>query len=337
MRACGDCGATIPDDAAFCPTCGRPQSEGATEHAQPVVAPPRAGMRNRILVAVGVLAVVALAVATAVFLLSGRSARGAVVSLTSGQPIVGATILSPEGTATTDGSGYFVLRKLHLGAQVVTVTVDGFPPFEAKLQVRPIGTTETRLKLPDASVTVHVEETAQQPRGLDDAKVTVGGVAAKRVATSTYELVALKPGSADVAVTSQGHESTSTSIPLEPGENEVTVQVELTPAETYVRYFEAFKASRWSDAYAYFHPDIKKTETLAAFSKNMQIWGAPEGMTVEGTRTLPTWTSPATNMSYTDVVEVRRKLDGKSRAGRYSNTGTSYWVNVGGLWLRVDM
>ena len=70
----------------------------------------------------------------------------------------------------------------------------------------------------------------------------VGGVEASRTATGRYEIKGLRPGAAAIKVTGPSHESTETSVTLKPGENEVEVGVSLTPAETYSRYFQAYKS-----------------------------------------------------------------------------------------------
>ncbi len=350
MRACYRCGAQIPEDAAFCPACGTQQS-GAARPERPAggetndqeagsgrATPAYSRKRTSIVVAAVVFASLLTVIGAGAFLFADRAAQGALVSLTTGQPIAGATIRTVSDSVKTDDSGRFVLPKLRIGTQVVTVTVEGYAPFEASLQVPVAGATLSTIKLPDASVTVHVEEVAVQPQAIASAEVKIGSTAASLTPSGTYELKGLKPGPTVVEVTApSSHEPTKTTLTLKPGKNDVRVRVYLTPAETYSRYFQAYKSGRWSSAYAYLHPDVAKRESLATFTKDMQAWGTPLSLTMNGTRMLPRWTSPYTDVAYTNVAEIRRTLVGVRRGAHYANTTPQHWTNVGGLWLRVDI
>lgn len=326
MRTCVSCGAEIGDSASFCAECGMPQGSTA-----------RSAAPKRTLAFAGLgLAGLALVAGVAAFLLFPRSAEGVLVSLTTGQPVAGATVRSVTGAATTDGSGRFTLRDLRLGRHPVTVTATGFPAFDAEVAVRPFSAEGNRLALPDAAVTIRLEETALQPKPVRGAAVLVGRQAGSSVATGTYELKGLRAGPATITVTCTSHEPTRTSIVLASGRNEVVVRLRLTPAETYSRYFEAYKAGQWRAAFAYLHPDVAKRESLASFTADMKDWGTPLSITMNRTKMLARWTSPKTTETYADVAEIDRTLVTQKAGGRYVSSLPQHWVNVRGLWLRVD-
>ena len=134
MMVCAGCGAELPDDAAFCPKCGSPNPDHARS-APPAVGQEHVGAparnRTRIIAAVAGLGILLAGAGIAWFLLHGRTAQGALVSLTSREPIAGAGIQYASGVAKTDTAGRFVLPKLRLGTHDVTVTVPGFAPFVA--------------------------------------------------------------------------------------------------------------------------------------------------------------------------------------------------------------
>jgi hypothetical protein len=293
--------------------------------------------RRRWIVAVAALVLLLLATGSAAFLLWERTGSGVVVSLTTGEPVAGAVVRSVAGTATTDAAGRFELRGLRLGRQPVTLAATGFPPLDTAVEVGVFGGDESRIQLPDARLTVRVEEIAVEPKASPSVRVTVGGMTASRTASGTYEAKGVRPGRTTVAVTGASHEPTKTTVTLRPGPNAVTVRSSLTPWETYSRYFLAYKTGRWAVAYSYLHPDIAKRESLATYTNDMKAWGTPVSIALLGVRKLDRWTSPYTRTAYPGVVEIRRTLVTNKQTMRYVTSLPQHWANVAGIWRRVDL
>jgi hypothetical protein len=145
------------------------------------------------------LALVVVAAGVAAFMLYGRTARGSVVSLSTGRPLAGVAISSVQGTATTNAEGRFELSGLRIGTHPVTVTAAGFAPFDATVRVGALGGAESQIAVPDAKLTVRIDEVAVDLKAADGVKVTVGGLTASRVGTGTYEITGAKPGRVTVA------------------------------------------------------------------------------------------------------------------------------------------
>lgn len=287
-----------------------------------------------ILSATGVVLLLALSVAA--FLLYPRTAGGAVVSLTSGEPIAGAIVRGPFGEVKTDDAGRFALGNLRLGTYPLTVMAKGFAPFNTSVKVGAFGRDGGELKLPDASVTVRVKETALAPKPVK-ATVSVRKQKASAAATGTYVLKGIPTGTTTITVSAPNHMEKQTAVDLKPGTNEIVVHMSLTPAETYVRYFEAYKSRDWKTAYAYLHPDVAKVEPLATFTEDMKGWGTPGSIKMGKTRMLKSWTSPQTHKTYREVAEIHRTLFTDLKGARMQSALPQHWVYVEGLWLRVDL
>jgi hypothetical protein len=270
-------------------------------------------------------------------MLYGRTARGSVVSLSTGRPLAGVAISSVQGTATTNAEGRFELSGLRIGTHPVTVTAAGFAPFDATVRVGALGGAESQIAVPDAKLTVRIDEVAVDLKAADGVKVTVGGLTASRVGTGTYEITGAKPGRVTVAASGASYEPTKTTLALKPGANSVTLRVRLNPWETYSRYFQAYKSGRWAVAYAYLHPDVAKRESLATYTADMKAWGVPVSTSLQSANRLPSWTSPKTGVTYRDVVELHRTLVTNKGAMRYVTALPQHWANVGGVWMRVDL
>lgn len=353
MKYCTACGHGIPDDAAFCSACGRQQESVAAgpplPQSQPGMPPPPAVQAEaapakrrlrlpRIPLKTAAIGLgVFLLVALVLFLLVGRTTRGSLLSLSTGEPIAGATIRSDSGTAKTDAAGVFTMSSLHIGTHEVTVTAKGYAPYKTTLHVAAIGGGNNELRMPDSSVSVHVVEIAKQPQTVTDSDVHIDDKAASADASGTYTIKGLRTGPATITVSSPSHEPTTVPIDLKPGVNDLDINVSLTPAETYTRYYEAYKADQWKVAYGYLHPDVVKRESLSTYTNDMKAWGKPVSIDMQGTKMLPKWTSPYTSVTYTDVAEVRRTLVSMLKGGRLQSSKPQHWVNVNGMWLRVDL
>ena len=264
-------------------------------------------------------------------------ARGILVSQSRNRPVAFATLRTAAGSIRTDSAGRFDARGLRLGTTRVTVSATGFPPFTATIVVRPFVVSENRITLPDASLVVRISEVAVEPAAVKSSSVKVGRVTATVGASGTAELKGLPAGPALIRASAPGHEPAVTTFTLSPGGNEVYIRLNLTPAETYLRYLQAYKSRRAAAAYAYLHPDVRRLESLRTFTRDMQGWGAPISVTLGKTRMLASWTSPYTKNAYTEVAEMNRTLVGKSSGGLYTNTMSQHWARVDGLWLRVDI
>lgn len=345
MATCERCQAEMPDHAAFCPECGtlRPVGfEPAPLAPEDATLSTRGAPHRRrwwLLVVLGVILVFvgAAAAVGAVKWRTGGRIDGTLVSMSTNRPIAGATIRTRVGVAETDAAGRFSLRDVRPGAHAATVTVAGFAPLRATLVASAFHPPQVTLRLPDATVRVMLGEIAAQPAPIVTPAVLIGGAQATLDASGTYEVRGVPPTSTLVRVSAPGHEATQTTVQLRQGANDVHVALFLTPAETYNRYFSAFKAKNFRAAYAYLHPDVVSRENLATFTKDMQAWGTPLSLQIGGIRALGQWTSPFTQASYRNVVVIDRTLTGDRSGVHYVNRASQHWANVDGLWQRVDV
>lgn len=286
------------------------------------------GMRTRI-----VLALVACAALAALTGCTGE-ARGVLVSLTGERPIAGATIQVGSQVATTDPSGRFSLQAVPVGANVATVTVQGFPPFQANLNVEGQSASEATITLKDSALKAAVVELAIEPTAIPSCTVFVGEATATVGPDGRFEVVGLPPGPIVVRVAAPSHEPTETTITLLPSSNEASIDLSLTPEQTYLRYFEAYKFGRIVLAYKYVHPDIRKKQSLRVFTKDMQSTTAVS-LVFGKTRTLAKWKSSLSKKSYSNVAEIDRTYTGEYLGTRFTDNASQHWVKVAGIWFLI--
>lgn len=252
-----------------------------------------------------------LAFCAALAVLAGCTgeAKGVVVSLTSGRPIAGAKVETGSQVTTTDPSGRFSIQGVPVGANVATVTVQGFPPFRASLNVDARSSSDATITLKDSALTGAVVELAIEPAAVPSCTVSVGEATAAIGPDGTFEVVGLPPGPIVVRVAAPSHEPTETTITLLPASNEASIGVSLTPEQTYLRYYEAYKFGRMALAYKYVHPDIRKKYSFKTYTKEMQSTTAVS-LVFGKTRMLARWKSSMSKKSYLDVAEIDRIYTG---------------------------
>ena len=345
MATSDRCQAEVPDHAAFCPWCGAPRPIGfepAPLAPADAAADTRTVPRRRrwwIWVVLGTVFVLVAVAATVGFVKwrTGGQIDGTLLSMSTNRPIAGATVRTRIGVAETDAAGHFSFSDIRPGAHAATVTVPGFAPLRATLVASAFHPQQVTLRLPDATVHVTLGEVAVQAAPIVTPTVFIGGKQATLDASGTYLLRGVAPTATIVRVTAPGHDATQTTVQLAQGDNEAHVALFLTPAETYNRYFSAFKAKNYSAAYEYLHPDVASKETLATFTKDMQAWGTPLTLNIAAVRTLGSWTSPFTGVTYRNVVVIDRTITGQRSGVNYTSRAIQHWANTDGLWQRVDM
>jgi Carboxypeptidase regulatory-like domain len=286
---------------------------------------------------VGLLLVVVIAALVIAPRYIKGTADGTLVGASSNAPITNAEIRTSTRAVKTDSSGHFELRHLPLGDVPVTVAVPGFSPFSATLHVKALSVTDTKLVLPDASLTVALREAASQPATVSAPTVLIDGASVLPDASGEYVARGIPPKNTTIRVSGEDYETTETAVALNPGRHSVVVVLSLTPKATLARYYHAFDQKDWKAAYTYLHPDVTKRESFATFEKDMKAWGTSTSLVVSNVTMLPRWVSPTTGKIYPNVAAITRTLAGKGPGGSYTNKATQHWTRVNGIWLRVDV
>jgi hypothetical protein len=278
-----------------------------------------------------VAAVVLLAVA-----LAGCTAtvRGKVTSDTTGKAIKGATVFVGTQSAKTGSDGSFVLSGVDSKATELRLVVEGFSPQIVSI----VGGIESPqlVTLDDASVVIHLAETAAEPAVPTGAVVACGNTTMSPDARGQIRLNGQEPGHLTLHITGPIYEAETTAIELKAGSNEATVSISLTPTETYRRFSDAQKFNRYAVAWLYLHADTQ------AYHKSIQNYTDPKNnpgtyvsMTMGQSRILPTWTSTTTHKTYSNVVEIDRTVVTEYLGQTITDNNAQHWVEVNGFWQLV--
>ena len=261
--------------------------------------------------------------------------NGRLVSKTTGQPIAGATVVMPSGTATTDSNGGFSVSGLAIGSVQAKITAPGFEPVSQDLKVTASEAATTPVEFPDASLRVVVAETAVERAAVKKATVHLGETTAAVQPDGSFKASGLPSGDVTMSVEAAGHETSSSVVTLVAGDNVATMTLSLTAKATYQRYYDAYSYGRFTAAYKYLNADIRKKESYKQFVRDMSGSGTSISLKMAGQRVLKTWRSKRTKRTYRDVAEIDRSYVYEWYGRKYTDKLSQHFVKVKGVWYMV--
>jgi hypothetical protein len=262
------------------------------------------------------------------------SVSGQVSSKSAQKPVPTATVKVGDQTAATDTSGHFTIDKVDTGSQKVTVSARGFGPYAQSLNVQR-GSNTLNVALEDGTVHGTLKENAVVVEPIAKAVVTIGGKSATMTNASHFAAEDVPVGTQQLVVVAPGHARYAQQITVVPGENPVTVRLRLTPVETYMRYYAAYRFNRMREAHRFVHPDVKRHEGYKAFVKSMKQGGLVIGIKLFGSRTLSKWHAAFAKKTYRHVVAIDRSVRYQDAYGTYSDNYTQHWQQISGRWYII--
>lgn len=277
----------------------------------------------------GVLASVVLLLAAG----CSGSVTGEVSSKAEQKPVPAATVKVGEQTVVTDTSGRFTIDKVDTGEQQVSVTAGGYGPYKQALDVQR-GDNTLNAVLEDGTVRVLLKENAEVREPIKKAKVTIGGVAVKGGKGARIEATSVPVGEQKLVVTSPGHAKVKQTITVAPGENEATVTLDLTPEETYMRYYAAYRFGRYKDAYSMMHPEVRRHYSYKKYV-SQEKGSVVLSIKLFGTKMLSKWKPAYSKTSFRNVAAIDRAVRQQGVYGPYTDNYTQHWVPIKGRWYVV--
>jgi hypothetical protein len=261
-----------------------------------------------------------------------------VVSLSTGEAVAGAEVTVSDSSVVTDEDGRFAIPDLPRGAHAGVVSLEGFPRQEFSVDLSQ-GDQDLVVELVDSILNVQVSENALEPTEIAEVRIALDGIEST---TSPAVFRRIPPGDYALLLESNEHESYESTVSIEPGENTIAVELDLTPVETYRRFVEAQKYRRGEVGYGYLHPDerelISLDRWLTEAGKGIEVLSVTFG----DVRLLDSWKSSLTDRTYENVAEVDRTIESQVIDPQYSDYGVTFsdsasqcWVKVEGLWYLV--
>ena len=258
---------------------------------------------------------------------------GEVSSKGAQKPVPQATVQVGSEKVVTDTSGHFTLSKVDTGTVAVSVHASGYGPYAGSLNVQR-GDNTLNVVLENGAVTGVITENAEVTKGVKKATVTVGGLKAS-VEGRKFTLSDVPVGQQQLVVVSPGHAKYKTKIEVQPGGNTADVSLDLTPVETYMRYYMAYRFERWKEAHRFVHADVKKHESYDTFIKDMKQGGIVVGIKVFGVKAMNKWHSPWAKKTYRHIAAIDRAVRYQDSYGSYSDNYTQHWQQIKGRWYII--
>jgi Carboxypeptidase regulatory-like domain len=279
--------------------------------------------------------VVLLTVVSAVAIAGCSGAvTGEVSSRTGKTPLPAATVKIGNQQVVTDTSGRFTIDKVATGSTAVSVQAEGFGPYKGSLDVKK-GENTVNVALEDGSLTVRIKENAEVREPLKMAKVTIGDAAAVKAQGARFAAAGVPVGEQVLKVSCPGHAAAKKNVAIAPGENEVTIALDLTPTETYMRYYQAYRFGRYKEAWRFVHADVKKHMSYAHYVKDEKTQGQVVNIKFFGERAMAKWRPPFSKATYKHIVAIDRALQERDAWGSYTDNYTQHWQQIHGRWYII--
>ena len=260
---------------------------------------------------------------------------GQVSSKSGQQPVPNATVVVGDQTATADTDGRFTIDKVSTGAATVAVQAEGFGPYEGTLDVQG-GDNTLNVVLEDGTVKILLKENAEVREPLKKATVTLAGERVSVKQGASFEAAGVPVGEQKLVVTSPGHARAESTVTVSPGMNEAAITLDLTPQETYMRYYAAYRFGRYRDSYSMMHPDVRKHYSYRAYAKDEKSGGPTLSMKMFGTKMLSSWRPSYAKKTYHHVAAIDRATRTQvAYYGTYTDNRTQHWVPIKGRWYIV--
>lgn len=261
------------------------------------------------------------------------SVNGQISSKSAQKPVPAATVQVGDQKVVTDTSGRFTIGKVGAGGRAVTVTAGGFGPYTSRLTVQR-GTNTLNVALLDGTVQGALKENAEVREPIAKAKVTIAGKPASVARGGRFTATGIPVGTQTVVVTAPGQPTYTKQVVIAPGANTVDAVLNLTPVETYMRYYLAYRFNRFHDAYLMLHPDVKKHYSYKKFVKDMKSQ-ITLGIKIFGTHTMAKWHPAYAHKTYHGVVAIDRAYTYRDAYGTATENYTQHWQQVNGRWYII--
>jgi len=270
-----------------------------------------------------------------VLLAAGCSGKvtGQVSSKSAQKPVSAATVVVGDQKAVTDTSGNFTIDKVSTGAAGVAVQADGFGSYKDTLDVQR-GSNSLNVVLEDGTVRGVLRENAAVTEPIKKTKVIVAGEKVK-LEGNRFVATGVPIGEQTITVTAPGHEPYKDAVEVVPGDNALKVSLNLTPTETYMRYYQAYRFNRMREAYRFLHDDVKKHDSFKHFTKDMGDGSDIAGIKLFDPRSMSKWRCSWAKKTYKHIVAIDRALRVQTGYGGYSDNLTQHWQQIAGRWYII--
>lgn len=169
-----------------------------------------------------------------------------------------------------------------------------------------------------------------------NATVTVGGMTVKADGKGRFELLGVTAGQEQIVVKAPGHADYQSTMVVQPGDNQVTVALDLTVFETYKRNFKAYSQKRYSVSYQILHPDVRAHYTYARYVAYMKTVPDIVSYKITRSRKLASWHAPYLGKTYRNVWAITRVLRYHDSSGYFTDDPlTMHWGQVEGRWYAI--
>lgn len=258
---------------------------------------------------------------------------GQISSKSAHTPLPAATVKVGSTSVVTDTAGHFSIAKVNTGSPLVAVHAAGFGPYRGTLEVQR-GDNTLNVVLEDGTVQGALKENAEVRESIAKAHVTIAGKTATLTQGGHFSATGVPVGSQTLVVSAPGHATYTKEIDIAPGDNQVTAVLDLTPVETYMRYYLSYRFGRYRDAYRILHPDVRQHYSYKKFVKDMK-GEITLGVSVLGTHTLSKWHPSFAHNTYYHVVAVDRAYRYQDAWGKWTDNTTHHWVQNNGRWYLI--
>jgi hypothetical protein len=286
-------------------------------------------MKSRGRVAVAVIALFGLSVLLGA---CSGSLSGVVVGKANQKPVPGATVKAGPKSAITDSAGRYAVDGLPTGATTVSVGATGYGLATSQVNVKR-GQNALDVALIDGQVAGSLTENAVEVLPIVKARVTIAGKAAT-VSGGHFSAADVPVGPQVVTVSAPGHEAFAEKVTIAAGANAVPVKLNLTPAATYMRYYEAYRFDHWRLAYLYLHPDVRRHYSYQKFVKSM-AGEVTLSLKLFATKKLRTWHPSFAHKTYHNVVAIDRAYIYQDAYGTATDNATQHFQQIDGRWYII--
>ena len=259
---------------------------------------------------------------------------GFVRNLNSAKPVQGAVVQVGTKTATTTADGTFTIQGVPTGSNDTKVTHEGYADAAGQLQVKR-GTNTLNVVMTDGSLKVKLRENAVVREPIKNAFVTLDGVRMKASTPQSFWIDDVLLGNHKLVIRSQTHEAFKATVSIQAGPNAKKVALSLTPEETYMRYYAAYRFHRYQQSYLFLHPVVRKHYPYAKYVADERSGGETIGIKFFGTHYLAKWRAAYANMTFKHVAAIDRALHVQTAFGNFTDNVTQHWVSIKGRWYIV--
>ena len=245
-------------------------------------------------------------------------------------PVPGATVQVGDQKVVTDIDGRYTINEVSTGDAAVKVTADGYGPDTGRLNVQR-GTNTPNVTLRNGTVNGTREENAEVTEPITRAKVTIAGKPAAVAKGGHFTATGVPVGTQTVVVAAPGHAAYTKQVTTSPGINDVCAVLNLTPVETYMRYYLGYGFGRYRDAYSLVHPDVRKHYSYKKFVKDMKA-SITLGVRVLAVHGLATWRASYAHKTYHHVVALDRAYHYQDGWRTWTDNSTQHFMQINGRW-----